>query len=182
MQNSRTWLRLLTMVAALAMTAVACGSNTNSASTTTTTAGTTTTTTAPTTTTTAAQACTQPCAEANGLTVELSNFVYNASSGNQFDTPESGNVFVTVNATFINKSNTNQSVSPFDFKLRSAGVEHSTTLLFGGSCEYWSTVEVTPGASYGPKCLAFEASANQPTGLVVVWKPGLLKTHDIPVS
>ena len=33
-------------------------------------------------------------------------------------------------------------------------------------------MNVTSGASYGPKCLAFEAAAGKPSGLVLVWTPG----------
>lgn len=171
----RRWLWLLTMVALLAITAEACGSNSNSAS------NGTTTSTSTTTATAATPACTKPCAEASGLVVEVRHLVFNAASGNQFSTPEQGNVFVMMDVNFINNSKSNHRVSPIDFKLRSAGVEHTTKLGLT-ACPYWSGVEVTPGASYGPKCLAFEAAANQPTGLVVVWKPGFSKTYDIPVS
>lgn len=96
---------------------------------------TTTTAAGPTTTMVAAAACTQSCAEVNGLVVELSNLMFNVSSDNQFITPESGNVWVTVDVTFVNKSNSNQRVSPIDFKLRSAGVEHSYEFI--GPCESW---------------------------------------------
>ena len=124
-------------------------------------------------------ACAKPCANAGGWIAELSGFRLGVTYGDEFKTPEPGNVFVDVYVTFINKSTNIESASPVDFKLRSAGVDHHVD--FTGPCSTWSSVGVTPGASYGPKCLAFQAGASERTGLVVVWKPGLV-TYDIPVS
>jgi hypothetical protein len=111
---------------------------------------------------------------------QISDVKFDASSGNEFETPESGNVFVTMDVTFVNKASDSKNASPFDFKLKSAGVEHE--LEFMGPCETWSPVDVDGGASYGPKCLAFQASAKQSTGLVLVWQPGLIKTYNIPLG
>jgi hypothetical protein len=159
-------------------------SSSSSNTTTSSTAANTTTSTAASTTTTAkavAANCTQPCADADGFIVQLSSFQYDVSSGNQFITPESGNVFVTVQATFINHAKSSKSATPYDFKLKSAGVEHTTSFI--GPCESWSSVDVSPGGSYGPKCLSFQAAAGQPTGIVVSWKPSYFgKSYDIPVS
>jgi hypothetical protein len=124
-------------------------------------------------------ACAKPCANAGGWIAELSNFRFDVSSSNEFVTPEAGDVFVTVYVTFINKSKGTESANPVDFKLMSAGAGHDVDFM--GPCGTWSSVQVTPGASYGPKCLAFQAQADQRTGLVVVWKPGLVM-YDIPVS
>jgi hypothetical protein len=124
-------------------------------------------------------ACTKPCADAGGWIAELSNFRFDVSYSNEFVTPEAGDVFVTVYVTFMNKSKGTESANPVDFKLMSAGAEHDVDFM--GPCGTWSSVQVAPGASYGPKCLAFQAKADQRTGLVVVWKPGLV-TYDIPVS
>ena len=124
-------------------------------------------------------ACAKPCADAGGWIAELSNLRFDVSSADDFTTPEPDNMFVTVYVTFVNKSKGTESADPFDFKLRSAGVEHDVDFM--GPCDTWSSVGVTPGASYGPKCLAFQATAGNRTGLVVVWKPGLV-TYDIPVS
>ena len=55
--------------------------------------------------------------------------------------------------------------------LDGSGIKHSIT--FFDACPSWSAVNVTAGASYGPKCLAFEAAAGKPSGLVLVWTPGL---------
>lgn len=181
----RRWLLSLTTVALLAITAEACGSNSNSAGTTTTTAGTTTTT---------EPACSQPCADANGIVAELSNVVYDAAPNNQYYKPNAGNVFVTVNVLFINKSSRTRNVYSSDFKLRSAGVEHSTSDLGGDfadalnpaiTCPAWKSSvgsSVAPGRTYGPRCLAFEAVANQPTGLVVVWSPSSRSSYEIPLT
>lgn len=134
----------------------------------------------PTPTTSPPPACSQPCADANGWVAQLSNFRFGVKSGNQFITPERGNVFVTVEVTFINRSNRSHTAAPTDFKLKSGGVEHSAE--FVGPCGAWSSVNISPGASYGPKCVAFQAAANQPSGSVVEWRPGLIQTYDIPVS
>ena len=124
-------------------------------------------------------ACAKPCADAGGWIAELSNFKFDVGSSDEFMTPEPGNVFVVVYVTFINKSKATQSANPVDFKVRSAGVQHD--MDFQGPCGTWAPVEVTPGGSYGPKCLAFQAQVGHRTGLVVVWKPGLVR-YDIPVS
>jgi hypothetical protein len=124
-------------------------------------------------------ACAKPCADAGGWIAQLSDFKFDDSSTEEFMTPEAGTVFVTVYVTYINRSKDTESASPVDFKLRSAGVEHDVDFM--GPCSTWSSVNVTPGASYGPKCMAFQATASERTGLVVDWKPGLVR-YDIPVG
>ena len=124
-------------------------------------------------------ACAKPCANAGQWIAELSSSRFDVPSDEEFMTPEAGNVFVTVYVEFINRSKGTESANPVDFKLRSAGVEHNVD--FTGPCSTWSSVKVSPGASFGPRCLAFQATASTRTGLVVVWKPGLV-TYDIPVS
>lgn len=113
----------------------------------------------------------QPCANDNyGWIVVVSDVKYDVQSGNQFERPEAGNVFVTLNVTFTNQLEQEQHASPFQFVLLDgAGVKHTTTLL--GPCRPWSAVNVTMGGTYGPKCLAFEAVAGKPNGLVLVWTP-----------
>lgn len=126
-----------------------------------------------------ASSCKQPCADASGWIVEVTNVKYDVPSGNQFIKPESGNVFVTVDVKFINKTKRSHSASTFDFKLKSAGVERHTEAI--GPCEYWSSVNVSAGASYGPKCVSFQAAAGKRAGNVLVWTPGLIKTYNISV-
>lgn len=153
----------------------------------------TTTTTAPATTTTRPSAttatpgtttapdCTAPCANAGGFKVMVSDFRFNVSSGNQFIEPEDGNVFVTLDVTFANGTSSTKTASPFDFRLEDgAGVIQSTELL--SPCDIWSSAMLTAGGSLGPKCLGFEATANEPTGLTLEWKPGLFTTYEIPLS
>jgi hypothetical protein len=95
---------------------------------------------------------------------------YGASSGNEFNNPESGNVFVTMDLTFTNKTSDSQSAALAYFKLVDAnGVSHDATLMV--SCDYWSSVDIAPGGSYGPKCSPFQATAGKPTGLVLLWTP-----------
>ena len=113
----------------------------------------------------------QPCANDNyGWVVTVSNVQYGADSGNQFETPEVGNVYVTLNLAFTNKTGHSQSADPASFKLIDAnGVSHDFTSI--DICPLWSSVDIAPGGSYGPKCTAFEAVAGKPTGLVLDWNP-----------
>lgn len=113
----------------------------------------------------------QPCANDNyGWIVVVSDVKYDVPSGNQFIKPEAGNVFVTLSVTFTNKLDSEQHANPFQFVLLDgAGVKHTVALL--GPCESWQAVNVTKGGTFGPKCLAFQAAAGKPTGLVLVWTP-----------
>lgn len=124
--------------------------------------------------------CTKPCADSGGWIAEVKNFKYDVKSDNEFIQPESGNVFVTMEVTFINKSGSSHSASPFDFKLEADGVERDAE--FVGPCEQWSPVDVSAHASYGPKCLAFQAKSGHRSGITLTWNPGLTGTYDIPVS
>lgn len=123
--------------------------------------------------------CTKPCADSNGWIVEVKAFKYDVPSGNEFITPESGNVFVTIDVEFINHSSSSRSAAAYDFKLASGGVERDAEIL--SPCESWSSVDVAPGASYGPKCLGFEVASGNRTG-TLKWRPGLIRTYEIPVS
>src|SRR5262249_49681782 len=113
----------------------------------------------------------QPCANDNyGWIVIVGDVKYDVPSGNQFIKPESGNVFVTLNVTFTNKLDVEQHANPFQFVLLDgAGIKHPVAFL--GPCESWQAVNVTKGATFGPKCLSFEATAGKPNGLVLVWTP-----------
>jgi hypothetical protein len=115
----------------------------------------------------------QPCANDNyGWIVTVANLRYDAPSNNQFERPETSNVYVTMDVTFTNKTTQERHADPFQFVLLDgAGVKHSTAIL--GPCESWSAVNVTPSATFGPKCLQFEAAAGKPAGLVLVWTPSL---------
>jgi hypothetical protein len=129
-------------------------------------------------------ACVQPCANANGWIVQTANLKYDAPSGNQFVQPEAGNVYVTVDVTFINKTSQEQHANPFEFVLRDpSGVKHSVDFL-ASACETWSAVNLTTGASLGPKCLAFQAAAGKPAGLKLVWTPHFFGggDHEINLS
>jgi Domain of unknown function (DUF4352) len=130
----------------------------------------------------AASTCAQPCAEADGWAVQAANLRYDASSGSPFRKPEAGNVFVAVDVTFLNHTAAEKHVNPFDFVLRDgAGVKHPVTWL--DTCPLWTAVNLTAGATYGPKCLAFEAAAGRPAGLTLVWTPrALAGDHDIALS
>lgn len=113
----------------------------------------------------------QPCANDNyGWIVVVSDVKYDVQSGNQFERPAAGNVFVTLNVTFTNNLDREQHADPFQFVLLDgAGIKH--TVAFFSPCEPWSAVNVTKGAAYGPKCLAFQAVAGKPNGIVLVWTP-----------
>lgn len=154
---------------------------TTSAATTTTAAPTTTTTAAPTTTTTAAAGCTEPCANADNFVVHVTNFRYDVASDNQFIQPETGNVYVTLDVTFHNHNGSTHRASPFDFTLTDGtGVSRDVEWL--GPCETWSSAELSPGATLGPKCLAFQAAAGHQSGITLKWTPGFFgSTYTIPL-
>ncbi len=120
-----------------------------------------------------APACQQPCAVHNGVVVTVTNVVYGASSGNEFETPEAGNVYVTMNVDMKNNGDQEANFNPTSFVLLDGkGIKHTVT--FTDSCPVFDAVNLTKGADSGPKCIAFEASANAPHGLTLVWTPGLL--------
>ena len=116
----------------------------------------------------------QPCAnDGFGWVVTVSDVKYDAPSGNDFEKPETGNVFVTVNVTFTNKTVKEQHASPTEFVLvDGAGVKRVITYMI--ACPIWDAVNLTPGATLGPRCLAFEGTAGKPTGLTLVWTPTFL--------
>jgi hypothetical protein len=116
----------------------------------------------------------QPCANDNyGWIVNVSNVRYGVDTGNQFEHPEAGNVYVTLDLTFTNKTNKSQSANPLYFKLIDGnGVKHDITSIT--TCQVWSAVDIAAGGSYGPKCTAFEAVAGKPAGLVLDWTPSLI--------
>lgn len=113
----------------------------------------------------------QPCANDNyGWIVNISNVRYDASGG-QFENPEAGNVFVFMDVTFANKLDQEQHANPTSFVLQDgAGVKHTWRPLVE-ACPTWEPVNVTKGATFGPKCLSFEATAGKPAGLTLVWTP-----------
>jgi Domain of unknown function (DUF4352) len=125
----------------------------------------------------------QPCANDNyGWIVNVSSLVYGAASSNEFIQPEAGNVYVTMNVTFTNKTGSSQTANPYLFKLTDgAGVSHNIT--FNADCPSWSQVDIAAGSAYGPKCMVFEAVAGKPTGMTLDWTPsGLGGDYKIKVS
>lgn len=142
------------------------------------------TTAAPTTTTpptTEAAACRPPCADSRGFSVMVSDYRFNVDSGNQFIQPEAGNVYVQLHVTFMNKTSRSQTASPFDFKLMDGkGITRTEELI--SPCDSWSSAQLSPGATLGPKCLAFQAASDAPTGITLIWRPGLVTDYKIPLS
>lgn len=132
----------------------------------------------------AAPACQQPCAVANDVTVSVSDVHYGASSGNPYINPEAGNVYVTMMISATSQRSGEASINPFDFVLRDgAGVKHRTTFSASDSCSTWQAVNLTKGSSIANKCLFFEATADKPAGLTLVWTPSLFGgDHDIKLS
>ena len=131
----------------------------------------------------AASCSPQPCAtDGAGWSVAASSVQYDAGSGRPFDHPEPGNVFVTVDVTFANGTAGEQHADPFNFVLQDGGgVKHP--VRWTTFCPLWTGVNVTTGASYGPKCLAFEAVAGRPRPLTLVWTPGMFaRDHPIPLT
>jgi Domain of unknown function (DUF4352) len=113
----------------------------------------------------------QPCAnDNNGWIASVSNIRYDIASNNEFEKPQGGNVFVAVDVAFTNKLKQPRQANPADFVLvDGSGMEQPLTFI--DSCVMWNPENVAPGASYGPTCLAFEATAGKPNGLVLVWTP-----------
>jgi hypothetical protein len=113
----------------------------------------------------------QPCANDNyGWIVNVNEFHYDAASGSPFERPEAGNVYVTVLVTFTNRLSREEHADPFKFVLQDgAGVKHSVSWFT--SCPLWAGVNLTTGATLGPKCLGFQATAGTPSGLTLVWTP-----------
>jgi hypothetical protein len=112
----------------------------------------------------------------------VNGFRYDAPSGSPFERPEAGNVYVTVAVSFTNRLSQEQHADPFRFVLQDgAGVKHVVSWF--SSCPLWAGVNLTSGATLGPKCLGFQAAADRPSGLVLVWTPqpggG---DYDIPLS
>ena len=130
----------------------------------------------------AVPSCAQPCTEADGWAVQAANLRYDVASVSPFRRPDAGNVFVSVDVTFLNHTASEKHANPYDFVLRDgAGVKHPVTWV--DACPLWTAVNLTSGAAYGPKCLAFEATAGKPAGLTLVWTPRAFGgDHDIPLS
>jgi Domain of unknown function (DUF4352) len=125
----------------------------------------------------------RPCAnDSYGWIVTVGNVRYGASSGSAWQRPEAGNVFVTLEVTFTNQLAAEQHANPFHFVLRDgAGVKHKIRYL--DSCRAWDAVNLTTGATFGPRCLAFEATSGSPAGLTLVWTPQPMGgDYDIPLS
>jgi hypothetical protein len=116
----------------------------------------------------------QPCANDNyGWIVNITNLRYGAQGG-QFENPEAGNVFVFVDVTFTNKLDQERHANPLEFVLLDgAGVKHTWRPLLD-ACPTWGAVNLTKGATFGPKCMSFEAAAGKPSGLALTWTPSVV--------
>jgi hypothetical protein len=116
-----------------------------------------------------------PCANDDyGFIVTVSGVQYDASSGNDFQRPEAGNVYVTMTVAIVNHTAKERHADPTQFVLLDgAGVKHKV-VFFLQSCRTWDGVNLTAGATLDQKCLAFEATAARPAGLTLVWTPVFL--------
>ncbi len=75
-----------------------------------------------------------------------------------------------MDVTFTNKTSQEQHANPTEFVLQDgAGIKHTVTFI--DACPDWQPVNLTSGATLGPKCLAFESTAGKPAGLTLVWTP-----------
>jgi hypothetical protein len=125
----------------------------------------------------------QPCANDNyGWIMTVNGFRYDAPGGTVWEHPETGNVYVTVSVSFTNRLAQEQHADPFRFVLQDgASVKHAVSWFT--SCPLWAGVNLTTGATLGPKCVGFQAAAGRPSGLVLVWTPQLGGgDHDVPLS
>jgi hypothetical protein len=118
----------------------------------------------------------QPCANADGWNVYISDLNKNAQSA---ITPAAGNTYVTMNVRFRNDTNQEQHANPTEFVLKdSTGVKHS--LSYTSNCPSWDPVNLTKGASFGPRCIAFQAKAGD-NALVVTWTT-VFRDYEIKLS
>lgn len=115
----------------------------------------------------------QPCTSTeSGWSVAATNLQYDASAGNEYTAAEAGVVFVQVEVTFSNRTGRDQRANPQDFVLRDAtGLKHQAAST--RTCALWQPMVLTPGRDAGPKCLAFNAAAGHPAGLILMWSPQL---------
>jgi hypothetical protein len=113
----------------------------------------------------------QPCAnDGDGWIVTVSDLSYGAQSGNRYEAPAAGSVYVTMSITFTNQTSGPRRAIPGSFVLLDgAGVRHPVISI--GTCQLWEPLDVAAGATLGPRCLAFEATAGRPTGLDLTWTP-----------
>jgi hypothetical protein len=114
-----------------------------------------------------------PCGNDSGFSVTVSNIQRSLPAG-QFLQPEAGNHYVKVDVTFRNTDSSEHNANPLNFVLKDAtGVKHTVTISDAAGCSVWEAVNLTQGATLGPKSLCFEA-AGDPTGkLTLVWTPAL---------
>jgi hypothetical protein len=125
----------------------------------------------------------KPCGNADGFTVSVSNLNRNVPAGT-FVNAEPGNHFVTMQATLHNGSGDSKSANPFDFKLRDPqGQEHDIAFSDADACGTWQAVDLSVGASLGPKGLCFQAAGDPNGKLSVIWSPGFFSSKvDIPLQ
>src|SRR5437588_488974 len=72
-----------------------------------------------------------------GWIVNVSNLRYDIASGNEFEKPEAGNVFVAVDVSFTNKLKTEQHANPTEFVLQDgAGIKHQISFMTT-TCPIW---------------------------------------------
>jgi hypothetical protein len=113
----------------------------------------------------------QPCAnDRDGWIVTVSDVRYGAASGNRFEVPDDGTVYVTLSVTFTNRLAGQSRAIPASFTLLDgAGVRHAAISI--SSCQLWDPADLPAGGTLGPRCLAFEATAGRPGGLDLIWTP-----------
>lgn len=89
-----------------------------------------------------------------------------------------------MSVTFANHTRSEQHANASAFVLQdSAGIKRMWRPLIGGACPSWDAVNLTAGATFGPRCLSFEAAAGHPAGLTLIWSSGLFSgDHAIRLS
>jgi hypothetical protein len=119
----------------------------------------------------------KPCASAFSLTVHISGLNRNAPLG-MFIQPEAGNHLVLMQMTMHNDGGRDtKNANPFDFRLRDAsGLTHDITFSDAPGCDTWSSVDLAPGATLGPKPLCFEAAGDPNGNLSLVWSPSIFSS------
>ncbi|HYZ00094.1 MAG TPA: DUF4352 domain-containing protein [Candidatus Binatia bacterium] len=113
-----------------------------------------------------------PCSSKDGVTVNVSNVVYGAQPG-EFEQPQPGTVYVTMQIAVKNDGSSEYHLNPTSFVLKDAtGVKHQYTPMISNQATTWQPVNLTKGASQ-TETLSFQAAADHPQGLWLVWTPTL---------
>lgn len=132
-----------------------------------------------------APTCAAMCAVDGQEAVTVDSYQYDVKPGPMEPAAGAGNTYLIAKVRFKNAGPSETHANPASFVLEdAAGVEHdsmSGSGISSSTCPLWPAVNLTPGASYGPKCIAFQATAGKPSPLTLIWTVGS-SDHRIKLS